>query len=167
MEYASESGYQYCTTSFNKIWTQIMRKFKLCVGSNPVRGVSKICDGENLWKPSWPEIRLKNAFCRSTVPQKQFSIIMIIIITIISFYRSIGYNTLDDEEKIGGNRDQNWRTAENNITAYCKKPPKCSWGLTLFRMGAKKRLTPVTSTNVRIRPKNFLTFSCNPFAPIV
>ena len=44
-------------------------KLRFCAGSNPVRGVSNIIDGEDLWK--WPrlEIRLK-AFLRSTIPQK-------------------------------------------------------------------------------------------------
>ena len=41
--------------------------------------------------------------------------------------------------------------------------------LTLLRMGGEQRVpptsfSPVTSTNVRISPKNFLTFSFNPFA---
>ena len=39
--------------------------------------------------------------------------------------------------------------------------------LTLFRMGSQKApptsFSPVTSTNVGISPKNFLTFSFNPF----
>ena len=42
--------------------------------------------------------------------------------------------------------------------------------LTLFRMGGAKKppppptsFSPVTSTNVRISPQNFLTFSFNPF----
>ena len=44
--------------------------------------------------------------------------------------------------------------------------------LTLFRMrGGKKALptsfSPVTSTNVGIRPQNFLTFSFNPFDRLV
>ena len=42
---------------------------------------------------------------------------------------------------------------------------------TLFRMGGAKRpptnFSPVTSTNVEIRPKNFLTFSFNSFATLV
>ena len=38
--------------------------------------------------------------------------------------------------------------------------------LTLFRMGGKK-VDFVTSTNVEIRPKNFLTFSFNPFDRLV
>ena len=42
----------------------------------PVRGVSKIWDGENIWQWS----RLINAFCRSTIPQKQSIVIIIIII---------------------------------------------------------------------------------------
>ena len=42
---------------------------------------------------------------------------------------------------------------------------------TLFRMEGAKRpptnFSPVTSTNVEIRPKNFLTFSFNSFATLV
>ena len=40
------SGYHYCTTSFKKVWT------RLSAGSNLARGVSEICDGENLWEGS-------------------------------------------------------------------------------------------------------------------
>ena len=50
-----------------------------CAGSNPDRDVSDIYDGENLWQWFRLEIRL-NAFRRSTIPQKQFIIISIIII---------------------------------------------------------------------------------------
>ena len=46
-------------------------EFRFCAGSNPARGVSEICDGEDLWQWSRLEIRL-NAFRRSTIPQKQF-----------------------------------------------------------------------------------------------
>ena len=46
-----------------------------CAGSNPARGVSEIHDGEDLWQWSRLEIRL-NAFRRSTIPQKQFIIII-------------------------------------------------------------------------------------------
>ena len=56
-------------------------ELRFCAGSNPAHGVSEICDGEDLWQWSRLEIRL-NAFRRSTIPQKQF-IIIIIIITII------------------------------------------------------------------------------------
>ena len=40
--------------------------------------------------------------------------------------------------------------------------------LTLFRIGGRQKgpptsFSPVTSANVRISPKNFLTFSFNPF----
>ena len=51
-------------------------------GWNPACGVSKICDGEDLWRWSRLEIRL-NAFPRSTISQKQFIIIIIIITFII------------------------------------------------------------------------------------
>ena len=43
--------------------------------------------------------------------------------------------------------------------------------LTLFRMGrgggGQKAFSPVTSTNVELSSKNFLTFSFNPFATLV
>ena len=51
-------------------------------GSYPVRGVSEIRNGEDLWQWSRLEIRL-NAFRRSTIPQKQFIIIIITINIII------------------------------------------------------------------------------------
>ena len=53
-----------------------------CAGSNPVRGVSEIRDGEDLRQWSRLEIRL-NTFLPSTIPQKQFIIIIFIIIIII------------------------------------------------------------------------------------
>ena len=53
-------------------------ELRLCAGSNPARGVSEIRDGEDLWQWSQLEIRL-NAFCQSTIPQKQFIIIIIMI----------------------------------------------------------------------------------------
>ena len=51
-------------------------ELRFCADSNPVLGVSEIRDGEDLWQWSWLEIRLK-AFRRSTIPQKQFIIIII------------------------------------------------------------------------------------------
>ena len=53
-------------------------ELRFCAGSNPARGVTKIRDGEDLWQWSRLEIRL-NAFRRSTIPQKQVIIIIIII----------------------------------------------------------------------------------------
>ena len=59
-------------------------ELRFCTGSNPVYSVSEICNGEDLWKWSLLETRLK-AFHSSTTPQKQF----IIIITIAaSFFQS-------------------------------------------------------------------------------
>ena len=48
----------------------------------------------------------------------------------------------------------------------------CKSLLTLFRMGGGPKkpptsFSPVTSTNVGINPKNFLTFSFNPFDRLV
>ena len=62
-------------------------ELRFCAGSNPARDVSEICDGEDLWQWSWLEIRL-NACRRSTIPQKQF-----IIIIIDSFFKNLIYNT--------------------------------------------------------------------------
>ena len=61
-----------------------------CACSNPARGVSEIRDGEDLWQWSLLEIRL-NTFRRSTIPQKQFIIIIwrwpvINLITLVNGY---------------------------------------------------------------------------------
>ena len=51
-------------------------KLRFCAGSNPARGVSEIRDGEDLWQ--WPRLEIRlNFFRRSTMPQKQFIIIII------------------------------------------------------------------------------------------
>ena len=52
-------------------------ELRFWAGSNPARSVSEIRDGEDLWQWSRLEIRL-NTFRRSTIPQKQFIIIIII-----------------------------------------------------------------------------------------
>ena len=54
-------------------------KLRFCAGSNPARAMSEIRDDEDLWQWSRLEIRL-TVFRRSTIPQKQFIIIIIIII---------------------------------------------------------------------------------------
>ena len=54
-------------------------ELRFCTGSNPARGMSEIRDGQDLSLWSRLEIRLK-AFCWSTIPRKQFIIIIIIII---------------------------------------------------------------------------------------
>ena len=56
----------------------IKPELRFCAGSNPARAVLEICDGEDLWQWSRLETRL-NAFRQSTIPQKQFIIIIIII----------------------------------------------------------------------------------------
>ena len=48
-------------------------ELRFCADSSPVRGVSEIRDGENLWQWSRLEIRL-NAFRRSPYHKKQFVI---------------------------------------------------------------------------------------------
>ena len=43
-------GYHYCTTSFNKVWTQVLRRFKSCsrrVGDSRWWGSLKIVPGGN------------------------------------------------------------------------------------------------------------------------
>ena len=54
-------------------------ELRFCACSSPARGMSEIRDGDDLWQWFRLEIRL-NAFCRSTIPQKQFIIIIIAII---------------------------------------------------------------------------------------
>ena len=65
-------GYHYCTSSFNKAWTKVLRRFKSCSWRVGVR------DGEDLWQWSRLEIGL-NVFRQSSIPQKQFIIIIIIL----------------------------------------------------------------------------------------
>ena len=65
------SGYDYCTTSFNKPWTQVLCRFKPCL-----RHVGGLLWWD-LWQWPWLEIRL-STFRQSTIPQKQFIIIIII-----------------------------------------------------------------------------------------
>ena len=56
----------------------IKLELRFFADSNPARGVSEIRDGKDLWQWSGLEIRL-NAFRLSTIPQKQFIIIIIIM----------------------------------------------------------------------------------------
>ena len=63
-------------------------ELRFCASSNPARSVSEIRNGENLWRWSRLEIGL-NPFCRSTIPQKQFGIIIIIFIIIIIIIRKL------------------------------------------------------------------------------
>ena len=53
-------------------------ELRFLTGSNRTRGVSEICNGEDLWKWSRLEIGLKDVRW-STIPQKQFIIIFIVI----------------------------------------------------------------------------------------
>ena len=53
-------------------------ELRFCAGSNSACGVSRIWDGEDLWQGFLLKIRL-NAFCQSTIPLKQFIIIIIFI----------------------------------------------------------------------------------------
>ena len=63
-------------------------ELRFCAGANPAHGLSEIRDGEDLWQWSRLKIRL-NAFLRSTIPQKQFIIIRIIIIAEIAQNNSV------------------------------------------------------------------------------
>ena len=65
------SGYLYWTTSFNKAWTQVLRRFKSCSRRVPD---SRWWGSQWCWQCSRLEIKL-NAFRWSTLPQKQFIII--------------------------------------------------------------------------------------------
>ena len=53
-------------------------ELRFCTRLNPARDVLDIRYDEDHWQWSWPEI-CQNAFRRSTTPQKQFIIIIIII----------------------------------------------------------------------------------------
>ena len=57
-------------------------ELKFCAGSNSARSVSEIRNGEDLWEWSWLKIRL-HVFRRSTIPQKQFIIIIIIFLKLL------------------------------------------------------------------------------------
>ena len=59
-------------------------KLRFCAGSNAPHGMLEIRDGEDLWQWSRLEIRL-NAFRQSTVPQKQFIIIIFPSFDIVAF----------------------------------------------------------------------------------
>ena len=74
---APRVSYKFWETLHYNYFGAVMSWF--CAGSNPDRDVPDIYDGENLWQWFRLEIRL-NAFRRSTIPQKQFIIISIIII---------------------------------------------------------------------------------------
>ena len=50
-------------------------ELKFCAVLKPARGMSEIRDGKDLWQWLRLEIRL-NVFCRSTIPQKQFIVII-------------------------------------------------------------------------------------------
>ena len=80
------SGYHYCTASFNKAWTQVLRRLKYC----------SRCVKDSKWQKSLTrsqlEIRL-NVFHRSTIPQKQLIIIIIIFdqnVYFLAYFRLSG-----------------------------------------------------------------------------
>ena len=61
------------TTTAQLHSTKPKLRFYAC--SNPAHGVAEIRDGENLWQ--WPQLEIRlSAFRRSTIPQKQFLIII-------------------------------------------------------------------------------------------
>ena len=74
------SGYHYCTMSFNKAWTQVLHRFKSCLWHV----------GDLWWWVSLTMVPAGNKtkqFSWSTIPQKQF----IIIITIIKLGQILGF----------------------------------------------------------------------------
>ena len=65
-------------------------ELRFCAVSNPFRGVSEICNDEELWQWSRVEVRL-NTFRRSTIPQNNSSsiyqfIIIVTVVAILSFF---------------------------------------------------------------------------------
>lgn len=73
------SSYYFCTTSCNKIWTRVLHRFKS--RSRHVRDL-------RWWKsltivPAGNEAFVLSTFRPSTIPQKQFTVILIIIILVI------------------------------------------------------------------------------------
>ena len=66
-------------------------ELRFCAGSIPALCVSEIHDGEDLWQWSRLEMRL-NAFLRSTIPQEQFIIIIIIKRWFVNFSFCMGEN---------------------------------------------------------------------------
>ena len=70
---------KWATKPFSKAWTQVLWR------SNPACGVSETCNGHNLWEWFCLKARLK-AFHQSTILQKQFIIIIIVIIVSKSVY---------------------------------------------------------------------------------
>ena len=59
-----------------------------------------------------------------------------------------------------------WNTPQSSVQIECHL--QFAFCLNPFEDGGQKRpLIPVTSTNVRISLKSFLTFSFNPFATLV
>ena len=59
-------------------------ELRFCTGSNPACGLLEIRNGDDLWQWSRLEIRL-NAFCQSTIPQKQIKSIN----QFLSFYHML------------------------------------------------------------------------------
>ena len=53
-------------------------KLRFCAGSNSAQGMLQISNGHNLRQWSWLKIKL-NTFRQSTIPQKQFIVIVIFL----------------------------------------------------------------------------------------
>ena len=73
------SDYHYCTTSFNKVWIQVLCMFK----SYSLHVMPEIWDVENLWEWCQLEIML-NAPRRSNISQNQFNSSAIVVPTDMS-----------------------------------------------------------------------------------
>ena len=74
-------------------------ELRFCAGSKPARGLSVIRNGEDLWQWSRLEIRL-NVFCRSTIPQKQF-IIIIILLADLTFWSTLSMSNHAPQDPLG------------------------------------------------------------------
>ena len=107
-------------------------KLRFCTGSNPAQGVSEIRNGEDLWQWSRLEIRL-NAFRWSTIPQKQFIIIIIMEITFCHFGQFFGLLPLKNQ------KNQNFekmKKPSGDIIILCKCTRKSwSYAILLLRYG--------------------------------
>ena len=114
------SGYHYCTTSFNKAWTQVMYRLKLKFCSLSV--------GDSRWWGSLTMIpggNKVNHFRLSTITQKQF-IIIIIIIIMKTLHKVKKWNAIKIQHAIGLsdcgiNYDMSWKgnTVLFTVTHLC------------------------------------------------
>ena len=82
-EQRHKGGYKINEITYPKAWGgeqqskygQGLVVIRFCTSSNPTHGVFDIHNGEDLCQWSQVKIRL-NTFCQSTIPQKQFILMM-------------------------------------------------------------------------------------------